>query len=140
MANTGVKERRPQLEKSTGPKKGISDAEAADRRKKLNKPVPWEDRLGTASNQLLNVIAYPIGFGVLAVSLPFIWIRRLFFEAFSEPMDMTDKVVLITGGSSGIGEVRCTVDVVIEDIRRSNVRALHGDHTGSEGGAIELPM
>ncbi|GAQ85359.1 hypothetical protein KFL_002310150 [Klebsormidium nitens] len=104
-SNSNVKERRPAApDTNNRPKRGISDAEAAERRNKLNKSVPLGDRLLTASNQLLNVVAYPIGFGVLAVTLPFIWVRRLFYEAFKEPQDMTDKVVLITGGSSGIGE------------------------------------
>lgn len=87
------------------PIKGISAAEAAERRRLLNKPVPAGDQLAEATNELLNVIAYPLGLGVLAASLPLIWTSRLASEAFSQPMDMRDKVVLITGASSGIGEV-----------------------------------
>ncbi|GAQ81435.1 hypothetical protein KFL_000800130 [Klebsormidium nitens] len=84
--------------------KGIPYAEAAERRRKLNKPTPFEDQLLDATNEFLNVLAYPIGLGVLAASLPAIWTYRLVSDALSQPADMTDKVVLITGASSGLGE------------------------------------
>jgi short-subunit dehydrogenase len=62
------------------------------------------DRIMTATTKLLNVTAYPLGVAGLAVILPVVWTARLYKKLTMEPMDMTDKVVLVAGASSGIGE------------------------------------
>jgi hypothetical protein len=59
------------------------------------------DRVMTATTKLLNVTAYPLGVAGLAVILPVVWTARLYKKLTMEPMDMTDKVVLVAGASSG---------------------------------------
>lgn len=82
-----------------------------DRQKSLsgteNRPAMREvedTSLGFA-NRLLNVVAPVTIFATVAVTAPVLLVWRGVKKLVNSPLDMRDKVVVVTGASSGIGMV-----------------------------------